>query len=262
MTTPGLRKYQIGLGVLGLFTLVLLIFTIIQAGATKSDNKTFQSAQSTASKLGIYINDQQTIPKSLDQAGATNVPDSIRYNKLSDSSYEFCVTYKASSGFDASQAQAEAFSGLNGYNANNSSGDYGGKNSFLYIDSNHKKGENCQTITPYLSNYGGAGSGSYSDTSTSPYAKCDDQYAKDKNETNYQSCLGSIDKSQSGSSASNNSTPSGSSTNSSALDKAYADCSKQFPDASQDQQYLQCTDKANKANNASSTASPLKPRLY
>jgi len=146
-----LLKYQIGLGLIGLFGFVLLLLVLVQAGATKADNKTYDQASKVADALNNYLDTSSAIPDSLGAAGVTNIPASVTYQKLSDSSYQFCVDYKTtSSGFDASSVETNLITSETGTNFN----DYGGynANSYLTLDPSHHKGENCQTVKPYLYN--------------------------------------------------------------------------------------------------------------
>jgi hypothetical protein len=146
-------KYKIGLAVIMLFVIVLLIFVVVQASATKQDNNTYNQANNIADTLNNYIDTNLVIPASLSEAGVNNVPSTISYQALSSSSYKFCVDYKStSSGFDTSGVETELITAAD-RNANIASNgnDYYANNSYLYIDSTHHKGENCQTITPFQS---------------------------------------------------------------------------------------------------------------
>jgi hypothetical protein len=151
---PGIRKYVIGLSVLLLFVLGLVVWLLIQASAVKADNTTYKSATKLASKLNDYISTKNKIPNDLKSVSKDAVPSSIRYTKLSEQRYKFCVTYNAnSSNFDATSVQTGLMSrafggGLDYYGGNESS-----ELSYLYIPSTHKKGENCQTIKPYIYSY-------------------------------------------------------------------------------------------------------------
>ncbi|HEY8999351.1 MAG TPA: hypothetical protein VIM53_03455 [Candidatus Saccharimonadales bacterium] len=87
-----LFAYKVGLAAIGIFVLSLVVYVATQAGATKQDTQTYNAANSIAQKLNGYIDTQGTIPSSLQVAGATNVPPTVTYVKLSDSSYKFCVT--------------------------------------------------------------------------------------------------------------------------------------------------------------------------
>jgi len=145
-----LTKYRIGFGLIGLFGLVLVIVVVLQAGATKTDNNTYNKASAIADKLNNYTIANNIIPDSLSSIGVTDIPSTVSYSKLSDSSFRFCVTYKTtSSGFDASAVEGQLLT-------QTLPGDYSGSaptdNSYLYLDPNHHKGQNCQTINPAIYN--------------------------------------------------------------------------------------------------------------
>ncbi len=149
---PQLFKYQAGLAVIGAFTLFLCIFVLFQAGDVKQDNATLKTASDIAQKLNDYTSNQQSIPDSLSAVGARDIPAAISYHRLSDTSYQFCVTFKAAAGdTNALRLLEDAAS-----RSTNSEATYDSGNSSLYISSVHKKGENCQTVTPYVYNYSGA----------------------------------------------------------------------------------------------------------
>jgi type II secretory pathway pseudopilin PulG len=148
-----LRKYQIGLAIIGVFTLVLIVIVLVQASATKQDTKTTRVANDIATKLEAYISDKQAIPSSLSAIDVSDVPTTISYQKLSSSSYKFCLTYKsASSGFDAASAVSEVASGSYGgsYSSLSDSSASSSDTSYLSIPDTHHKGQNCQTIKPYI----------------------------------------------------------------------------------------------------------------
>jgi hypothetical protein len=65
------------------------------------------------------------------------------------------VSYKAaSSGFDASQVQTDLMMAASGYDESDfQKNDY--EPSYLYLSPTHDKGQNCQTIKPYIYNSGG-----------------------------------------------------------------------------------------------------------
>ncbi len=242
---PALRKYKIGLAALGVLTLVLFVFVLIQGQSAKADTKTYDEAQKAATALETYTSTKGTIPESLSAAGDTSAPSSVQYTKVSDSSYKLCVTYKAASGFSSSDVTSRVLSGAYGASyppATNSDT----TTSYLYISPDHKKGQNCQTVKPYL--YGGYNSyygGSSSTSSTDPYTLCDNQYAKDKNNTAYTACLDKADSS----SSSTSTTPSSSSSSSSTQD-LYTKCNAMYPNASQDKEYYACIGSSSPATSA------------
>ncbi len=143
-----LNRYRLGLSVLGIFSLVIVGIVVVQASATKADSNSYKAATKIADKLDDYLNTSYEIPESLADAHITDVPDTVTYQKLSDSQYKFCVTYKAdSSGFDATQAVTDVTTGA--ISSSSSSSDDSTDASYLYLLSTHHKGENCQTVTPY-----------------------------------------------------------------------------------------------------------------
>jgi hypothetical protein len=150
-----LSKYRLGLAVIAIFTLGLLIVVMAQASATKQDNTTDTQANKAADKISNYTDNYGTIPASLKTAGADKLSPNISYRKLSATKYQFCVKYKAaSSGFDTTSveqslvtaAMGQGTGGGGGYNYTS------GDNTYLSVPTTHHKGQNCQTITPYLYN--------------------------------------------------------------------------------------------------------------
>lgn len=159
-----LNKYKIGLAVIAVFVFGLVVYVAIQASAAKEDNQTYKKATKIADKLNTYTL-TKSAPSSLSAIGITDVPDTISYTRLSSTRYKFCVTYKSdSSGFDASSVENQLLYSAYGSDSSYNS-DY--ESSYLYLESTHKKGENCKTIKLYDYN-------SYGDTySTDKY---DSQY--------------------------------------------------------------------------------------
>lgn len=147
-----LLKYKIGLLVMGLFVIGAMIFLIMQASATKSDTETYKNADKTASALNDYIDQKQAIPDSLNAAKITYDTETVAYTKISAEKYKFCVTYKTDSGSidGTSLISAVMYAGFSG----GVSGDYDSSDDYesssLYISNYYKKGENCQTVSPYL----------------------------------------------------------------------------------------------------------------
>lgn len=139
-----LSKYKIGLLVLTLFAVAMTVLVLIQAGSTKTDTNTNNAASNIADTLNNYVDSNNVIPTTLAEAGVKHVPSTISYQKLSDSSYKFCVTYKgSSSGFDASGVASDLVTG-------SLSSDFSSPNdnTELNIDSTYHKGVNCQTVQP------------------------------------------------------------------------------------------------------------------
>jgi hypothetical protein len=186
-----LNKYMLGLLALGVFTLILLVMVLSQAGATKQDNTTYNKATDIANKLNSYVDTNLTLPSSLSEAGINNVPSTITYTKINYTKYRFCVEYKTKSdNFDPYSAESQLLT-ASGYGGNVNQ--VGGSSSFdLYIDSSHNKGENCQTIDAQLSQNTPINNNNNSNNNSSdPYAKC---YSIQDN-TAYQQCVTSVDNS-------------------------------------------------------------------
>lgn len=229
-----LTKYKIGFGVLGIFTLVLAIMVLTQGAATKQDTETYNRAQKIADKLQDYTSNKAIIPSSLKVAGVTGSTDNITYTKINSESYKFCITYKTNTSFDASSITTQLYSGgLSSDGANASISD----SAYLYVDYTHKKGENCKTVKPTLYS-------PYSTDKYNPYDLCSSSAA-------YSSCL-------------NNGTGSGSSstpdTNSSSKQSKLDACDKQYPSASQSNEYFACVDKVN-GTSSSTSAQPVSGRI-
>ena len=144
--------YKIGLAVVGLFTIGLIVFVVMQSSAAKQDKQTTQAASSIADKVNNYVDARGKVPDSLAAAGVHNAPSTITYQKLTDSKYRFCITYRASGGsgavtdFETRLSDATGIDG--GYpSADVSSSDDQG---ILVIPDAHNKGTNCQTVTTYV----------------------------------------------------------------------------------------------------------------
>ncbi len=149
---PKLKKYAIGLAVTMLFVVGLSVWLVAQAGVVKADNKAYDTATKIADKLNGYIDSEQVIPESLSDASIHNAPDSVTYTKISEEKYKFCVEYKTnSSGMDTASLTTSVMTGLYG---DMSSGNYPDDDKYeptsLYINYYHKKGQDCQTIKPYV----------------------------------------------------------------------------------------------------------------
>ncbi|HSW99266.1 MAG TPA: hypothetical protein VLF71_05535 [Candidatus Saccharimonadales bacterium] len=148
-----LRRYRLGLGAIALFTLFVVVAVLVMASGAKQDTKTEEAANQAATKIDDYINNKQAVPDSLAAAGVTNAPRTITYKKLSDRSYRFCATYKAaSSGIETSGVTDVVSRGLYGMSGAPAAGLGAGDSTsdFLYVSPAHKKGANCQLITPYM----------------------------------------------------------------------------------------------------------------
>ena len=144
-----LTKYKIGLGVIGLFTVVITIWAVTQASATKQDNNTYNSANNISGKLYNYTDVHDIAPYSLASIGIYNPPSTITYSRLSNRSYRFCVNYKTSStDFSVSSTESNLLTSNVGDSNSYDSSNYS-NNSYLYIDTNHHKGNNCQVVDLY-----------------------------------------------------------------------------------------------------------------
>lgn len=151
-------KYYVGLGAIGLFTVVLLIITIVQGASAKQDNATKKKASEISKALNSYISTNKKIPASLDEANIKDIPSSITYKKDSDTEYTFCATYKEAYSYgSASASSLISGSALKQNSSTSLANDYYGdsytstyKASTLYPTYSYKKGENCQTIKPYI----------------------------------------------------------------------------------------------------------------
>jgi len=191
-----LNKYKIGLLVMAVFTLVLSIIVLAQASATKQDVQTYKDASKVADKLNDYV-DSHGVPSSLQAARITDVPESVTYTKLSRDSYKFCVNYKAASGgFDATDVETSLLTAAYG-GGSSAYDDYYSKYqpSSLYLETSHKKGENCQTVktydyTSYYDDYSTDDSSSSSSSSSTSDSSCKYKANMTTAETDaYYSCL-------------------------------------------------------------------------
>jgi hypothetical protein len=149
-----MKKYYIGLAVIALFTLGATTFTVVKGLASKQDNITEERARDIANKLNAFISKERKLPNSLDEAGITDVPSTIKYEKTSESTYNFCTTYKEASSYGFSDGITPLLSGgaVSQFAEDNSTTDSQSTYtaSTLYPSYYHKKGETCQTIKPYL----------------------------------------------------------------------------------------------------------------
>lgn len=162
--------------VLGILTFGLMAYVIILGVQSRQDVKTEKRAQEIAEKLNSYISKNQEIPESLSAADIKDVPDTIKFSKTSDEKYKFCVTYKAAKGYGGgditSVLYGAAASQTYGSSYDSYQSDY--EPSTLYIGYTHKKGEDCQTIKPYIYNYDSYNS--YDDPYCDPSSQYYDTY--------------------------------------------------------------------------------------
>lgn len=156
MHNTNMRKWNIGLSVLGVLAAGLFVFVLIQGLQSKQDRVTSKAATGIAEKLNKYVDDKQEVPSSLAAAGITDVLSTISYHKKSDDTYQFCMTFKQSN-IDVSSNVAQDLYGATtdrGLSSNGGSSYsdsyYSNNASSLYIDSTHKAGKQCQTIQTYV----------------------------------------------------------------------------------------------------------------
>jgi hypothetical protein len=152
MKLVGIKKYYVGFIVLVVITAGITIYTLIQGASSKQDIQTEKKAQEIATKLNSFIASKFELPASLEEAGIKDVPDTIKYTVKDDTSYKFCVTYKAASSYGSGDITSllwgSALRDLSQVDTSNyDSPDYA--SSSLYLSYYHKKGENCQTVKPY-----------------------------------------------------------------------------------------------------------------
>ncbi len=140
-----LLAYKIGLGVVGLFTFIMLIIVLTSAGGAKKDEATTKAASDVANNLNQYTIQNQKVPDSLAQAGSKNVPSAIKYTKLNDQSYKLCVSYHG-----AHNDYSPGVLAFDAYSQSYNTDEWAAQNntSYLYIPTSHKKGDNCITVKP------------------------------------------------------------------------------------------------------------------
>lgn len=202
------RLYQLGLAVVGFFTLVLVIMLLTQASGVKKDSVTYQKAQEVADKLNTYTQDHNSVPASLEALKVQDMPDTISYTRINNGSYKFCAAYSSTSsnfsGDGISALSGTAFGSLSQPPVSSFDSQY--DTSYLYVSSDHKKGDNCQTIKLYtydLYNNGSSSSdpfttpgqsGSGSSSGSDPYAACNSIPLND--DAAYNACINKVDAQQ------------------------------------------------------------------
>lgn len=183
----GIKKYYVGLAILMAIMLACLIYTVSQAGAAKADKKTNEAVQKISNKLETYVI-SKGVPDSLQTAGISDVPSTVKYTKLSDQKYKICFDYKqASSGFDAGW-----WSLLGGaFDQGTDTSQSEDRTYFDYsVQYKHKKGQNCQTITD---TYGGYSSPIDYGSSSSSGASLNSQSTNQNYSQSYSSSVCSSD---------------------------------------------------------------------
>jgi hypothetical protein len=180
-----MKKYYIGLIVLGIITLGLAGYIISKGISGKQDKQTHTRANEIASDLTDYVFAKDEIPADLAAAGIKDVPSTVTYTKKDATSYEFCVEYKTAKTSVFSDATSAltgaAFGGLSGYGSSFSSDASSTTSTYLYIPTSHAAGKNCQTITPNIGNTY-LDSGSSSDSLESFDSSAYDQYCEPTND--------------------------------------------------------------------------------
>jgi type II secretory pathway pseudopilin PulG len=146
MPARAIRKYYLGLAVLMIVAIGAVIYTISQGTAAKSDAQTNKAVEQISNNLDGYITTSGKIPTSLAQAKITGIPPTVAYTKISDTKYKVCLDYKSSaSGFDGGWTSLlGGFIGSGQSSTDNSNLQYFNN----LVEFSHKKGENCQTVTP------------------------------------------------------------------------------------------------------------------
>lgn len=155
-----ITKYYLGIGILAMLVLGLTIYVATLGANSKQDNNTQKKAQEVATSLNKYISKNNKIPDKLDVIDVKDIPDTIKYTKNDDGTYKFCVTYKAASsygssvdGFFTGDTLQSTQEKQNPYDYNISDSNKTYTPSTLYLSYSHKKGENCQTVKPYVYNF-------------------------------------------------------------------------------------------------------------
>jgi len=170
-----MKKYYTGILILALVTLGLTGYVVNLGLKTRQDVKTEKSANDIATKLNSYIQKEQKIPKDLKAAGVTDAPGTISYTKDSEKAYTFCVTYKEAKGYGSDITSTLTSAATSRYfGSSGSESSY--KPSSLYLSYIHKKGENCQTVEPYLYNRSSSSSSSSLYNSTSQLCDPEGEY--------------------------------------------------------------------------------------
>jgi len=152
-----MKKYYIGFFVLLAVCLGCLVYVVSQGASAKTDKATDKVVEQFSNKFDQFSYNGGALPVSLAAAGIKDAPSTVTYTKISGTKYKVCFDYKtAAGGFDAGWT-AILLGGLGA--GGQSSSDNNSLDNGSYFNSdvefNHKKGENCQTVT--YSNSGGGG---------------------------------------------------------------------------------------------------------
>lgn len=157
-TKDGFAKWRYGLWALYLISALLLVYVVVQGARSKQDQVTYKKADEIATKLDSYISRKQEIPESLSVLNISDLPSTISYTKRSSEKYTFCATYKSASGESMPSMTSPlmwllAPSYMANYDSGSSSVRYDTSDATaLYISQDHKAGQNCQTVKPYIYN--------------------------------------------------------------------------------------------------------------
>jgi hypothetical protein len=152
-----IKKYYIGFAVLLLLTIVLVFYTLAQGSKSKSDAEANKKLEEISTKMDSYALKNNRVAVSLSDAGIDDSVSAISYTKQSNTSYKLCVTYQnASNGYGADWTSILGPLFGSGYSADSSSDSLSSSSGHSYLDTytlkyHHKKGENCQTVHPYIS---------------------------------------------------------------------------------------------------------------
>lgn len=146
-----MKKYYFGFIALAILTIGAIAITLAHANDGKRDDETSKKVDTISTELTSYLYQQNKIPVTLGEAGISNVPSTISYQKLDNERFKFCAYYDhSSSSFDAGPLAFITGLVFNAPAVDNSSNDektYLDGYSLSFV---HKKGNNCQTVKPML----------------------------------------------------------------------------------------------------------------
>lgn len=149
-----MKKYYIGLLAITLLSIGLVIVTVGAGLTEKNDKVTEKKVNEISRELEQYISSKKKLPENLDEAGIKNIPSTIKYEKLTSSTYKFCATFKKASKYGGTSLLTSLLWGGGIGNSEDEgsvelNSDYDNRErGSLYMYS-HKAGENCQTVRPY-----------------------------------------------------------------------------------------------------------------
>lgn len=187
MKPHAIRPYYVGLGIIGLFAVVLILTVFVLGLRGRQDTLTYKKSVEIASKMQVYLNDSAKPPKDLRTIGVKDVPKSINYTRASDTTYKFCANYQAKSkGFNRAATVFNTFTD----DSNPTSGSWPYSRGQIELNNGvHDKGNNCQTIDVS----GSFDSGTNPVNDTCPYPGID---SSDKAYQEYVDCLDANDPTQ------------------------------------------------------------------